>query len=284
MAYGYVAYIDEAGDFGLRHVVPIDGTGAASEWLVLSALLIRAANEQATVETLRQLRLAAKNNQSLDLHFRTLNDRQKKIVCDGLAGMDLRLFVVISNKQNMRRHRNDLAAGVSKTRAWFYWWLCRLLLERVTEFCEHRNIREGTPGQKVRIELSRRKDLKYTELTDYLTRLWVKDQNGELVLDKRKPVWSVLDFSQIYAFDHRSRAGLQLGDVVASAFYQAVNRDGVSIPNAQYAERLRDRVWSKNGQWVDEGFTVWPTTLRFLRLDEGQKQIFRHYGYPERKL
>jgi len=283
MSYGYVAYIDEAGDFGLRRVAPIDGNGA-SEWLILSALVIRAANERATVDGLRRLRLAARNSQPSALHFRTLNDGQKATVCDGLAEMDLRLFVVISNKQNMRRHRNDLAAGVSNTRAWFYWWLCRLLLERVTEFCARRNEIDKTPGQKVRIELSRRKDLRYTELTDYLTRVWIKDQNGELVLDKRKPIWSVLDLNQIYAFDHRTRAGLQLGDVVASAFYQAVNRDGVSIPDAQYAERLRGRVWSRNRQWVDEGFTVWPTTLRFLRLDENQKRVFRHYGYSEGKL
>jgi hypothetical protein len=109
--YGYIAYIDESGDFGLRNVYPIDPRGA-SEWLIVSAVVIRAEIEASLVDGLRQLRIDAKNTQSPDLHFRTLGDRQKKIVCSGLAEMDARLFVVISNKRNMRRHRNELAAAV----------------------------------------------------------------------------------------------------------------------------------------------------------------------------
>jgi len=175
--YGYIAYIDESGDFGLRNVAPIDRRGA-SEWLVLSAVVIRAEAEPKIIEGLRLLRIAAKNTQGPDLHFRNLTDRQKRVVCAGLAVMDVRLFVVISNKRNLRRHKNDLAAAVSKTRAWFYWWMCRLLLERVTDFCERRNERAKTPKTKVRIELSRRRDLKYHELTDYLTRLWPRTRLG----------------------------------------------------------------------------------------------------------
>ena len=112
--YGYVAYIDEAGDFGLRNVAPIDHRGA-SEWLVVSGVVIRAAAESATVDRLRSLRVAARNVQSSALQFRTLGDRQTRIVCAGVAEMDLRLFVVISNKQNMRRHQNELASGISAT-------------------------------------------------------------------------------------------------------------------------------------------------------------------------
>jgi len=38
-SYGYVAYIDEAGDDGLRAVKPISNPGS-SEWLVLSAVVL----------------------------------------------------------------------------------------------------------------------------------------------------------------------------------------------------------------------------------------------------
>jgi hypothetical protein len=54
--YGYIAYVDEAGDFGLRNVSPIDRSGA-SEWLILSAVVIRAEKEGETVAALRQARL-----------------------------------------------------------------------------------------------------------------------------------------------------------------------------------------------------------------------------------
>jgi hypothetical protein len=281
--YGYIAYIDESGDFGLRNVAPIDRRGA-SEWLVLSAVVIRAEVEPKIVEGLRLLRIAAKNTQSSDLHFRNLTDRQKRVVCAGLAAMDVRLFVIISNKRNMRRHKNELAAFVSNTRSWFYWWMCRLLLERVTEFCERRNERTKTPNVKVRLELSRRNYLRYQELSGYLTRLWLKDQAGELIVYKRVPKWPLLDFNQIFAFDHGSRAGLQLADVVASSFFQAVNREATVTANSEFAEALRERVWSKgpreNPRWLDEGFTLFPHTLSALNLDESQKRVFRFYGYP----
>ena len=39
-SYGYVAYIDEAGDPSVRTVLPIDPNGA-SEWLVIAATLVR---------------------------------------------------------------------------------------------------------------------------------------------------------------------------------------------------------------------------------------------------
>lgn len=224
VACKYVAFIDEAGDFGLRYIAPVDQRGA-SEWLILSAVVIRATNENASIEWLKQMRAAAKNTQSTNLHFRRLNDRQKKIVCSALSDLDVRLFVVISNKQNMRRHKNELAASVSKTRSWLYWWMCRLLLERVTDFCERRNRLENTPGQIVRLILSKRNDLWYWELSNYLARLWAQDRNGTIFLPKRTPKWSVIDFKQIFAYEHGERAGLQFADVVASAFYEAVNRD-----------------------------------------------------------
>jgi hypothetical protein len=277
--YAYIAYIDEAGDFGLRNVVPVDQRGA-SEWLIISAAVIRQSIEPQIVDGLRQLRLAAKNTQSPALHFRTLNDRQKKIICAGLAKMDVRLFVVISNKQNMRYYKNRFAASVSSTGAWFYWWMCRLLFERVSEFCEHRNDLAKTPGAKIRFEFSRRTDLDYSEFTGYLSRIWAQEQP---FLKKRIPRWSVIDLQQIHALDHRTRAGLQLADIVASAFYRAVNRDGVAAPNAVYAEALKPRIWSKNGDWFEEGVKVFPYPLRFPKLDDSQKRIFRFYGYPPDK-
>jgi hypothetical protein len=40
---GYIAYIDESGDDGIARVAPLDPNGA-SEWFVLSALVVRNSN------------------------------------------------------------------------------------------------------------------------------------------------------------------------------------------------------------------------------------------------
>jgi len=52
LPYSYIAYIDEAGDDGIRKVRPIDPNGA-SEWLVLSAIVIRASREKELIDCLR---------------------------------------------------------------------------------------------------------------------------------------------------------------------------------------------------------------------------------------
>jgi hypothetical protein len=277
--YRYIAYIDEAGDFGLRNIAPIDPRGA-SEWLVLAAVVIRADSEPSLISEFRRLRIAIKNIQSVAMHFRSLSDRQKKSVCSWVASVNSRLSVVISNKQNMRRHRNRRAAHVSHTSAWFYWWMRRLLLERVTEFCERRNDRDDTPRAKVRVELSRHTDLKYRELTSYLAKLQLQEAP---VVAKRVPRWSVVDLQQFHPFDHDTRAGLQLADVVASAFYRSINRIDRAVPKPEYAEALREKVWSKSGEWFDNGFSVFPVPLSYPKLDEDQKRIFRFYGFPEDK-
>lgn len=277
---GYIAYIDEAGDFGLRRVSPVDHRGA-SEWLMVSGVVVRASNERLVPRWVNEMRIAAKNTQSPDLHFRTLGDRQKKIICKSVAELDLRLFIAISNKQNMRQYRNGFAASVSNTKAWFYWWMCRLLLERITAFCAARNTQENTPNQKLRVEFSRRLDLRYSELTDYLTRIWA--QGKQTYLNKRTLDWSVVDLNQFHAYDHCARAGLQLADVVASAFYQSVNRDNSARCNPEYAKMLAPRVWTVDGSWFDNGVKVFPVPLRYPGLEERQKEVFRFYGYPDGK-
>jgi len=93
-----------------------------------------------------------------------------------------------------------------------------------------------------------------------------------------------MDLKEIHAFDHRTRAGLQFADIVASAFYQAVNRDNKAICNPEFAKLLRPRVWGgPNRNWFDSGFKVFPVPLKFPNLNEQQKEVFQYYGYPSDK-
>jgi hypothetical protein len=278
---GYIAYIDESGDIGLRTVVPLDANGA-SEWLIVSAMVVRSENEREVAKWLRAMREKARSTQSPDLHFKTLSDRQRHIICGELAECDARLFVVISNKQNMRQHRNDRAARMGQSKHYIYWFLCRLLLERVTEFCEARNDLAGTPGRRLRVEFSKRSDLNYTHLSNYLTKLWIQDER--VFLNKKTLRWSVFDPHEIYAYDHRTRAGLQLADAVASAFYRAVNRDAETPCNSDFAKLLKPRVWAgKKGNHFDTGFKALPFPMRVANLDADQKDVFNAYGYPAEK-
>lgn len=79
--YDYIAYIDEAGDDGLRAVKPRSFPGS-SEWLVLSAVVIRAENESKVAGWVKDIRSGFRSNQAKALHFVDLSDANKIATCN----------------------------------------------------------------------------------------------------------------------------------------------------------------------------------------------------------
>jgi hypothetical protein len=134
--YYYIALIDEAGDPGLRRVRPRDEPGA-SEWLVFGCVLIQAFRDRETVDWVRSILKNIGMGNAQELHFRELAEWRKSLVCQQLATYPLRLFSLLSNKKNMRGHKNPAAAAKSpaiSANQYFYNFCVRLLLERVTDY------------------------------------------------------------------------------------------------------------------------------------------------------
>ncbi len=194
--------------------------------------------------------------------------------------MRLRCFVVMSNKKNMRRHLNPRAAKV-RSLNYFYCWLTRLLLERVTEFCHTRTKIDYGNVRPVRIEFSHREGFSYGQLKAYLYKLRMQSTGNALYLSKGDLAWPVVDLDQIHSYDHRQRAGLQLADCVASAFHEsvAIKPDGTCKPD--YAKCLKSRMWCPNGRYFDKGIKTAPFDLRIAKLAQQQREIFEFYGYPK---
>ncbi|MCK1756122.1 DUF3800 domain-containing protein [Bradyrhizobium sp. 137] len=271
----YVAYIDESGDDGVASVRPIDPAGA-SEWFVLSALVVRAEAQRETVwvrDILKQIRL----EQRRTLHFQPLDDWRRTLVCANIATLPVRCFAVISNKTNMHGYRNKKAEATSAIagRTWFYWWITRLLLERVTDYCERRALRDYGEPRTVRLEFARRRGLRYAHLRAYLYWLRMQSQAGELYLQRGDLKWSVIDpINQVAAYDSSERAGLQLSDTIASAFYQSVNGPA---PDYSYALALKPRMARRpDGQIFDYGLKLMPSGY-LQRAGLQQRKIFELY-------
>jgi len=91
--YDYIAYIDESGDDGLKAVKPRKSPGS-SEWLILSAVVVRASNESKVAEWVRDIRSGFRSKQAKALHFADLSPPNKRAACEKIAGLDLRCFVV----------------------------------------------------------------------------------------------------------------------------------------------------------------------------------------------
>jgi hypothetical protein len=190
---GYIAYIDEAGDLGLKSIRTRCRRGA-SEWLIMAAIVVRAEREYELNGRVRQVIASLDQHQAKQLHFRQLPEHKKGSVCRQLAAMDVRIFVFISHKRNMQNYRNLHAerSGVNRT-AWSYAWYSRVLMESVTDYCGRRSLKDYGSRHLVRCEFSQTGGVKLDELRAYYK--YIKDQ-AALGLSFRNEFplcWDVVD-------------------------------------------------------------------------------------------
>jgi hypothetical protein len=81
------------------------------------------------------------------------------------------------------------------------------------------------------------------------------------------------------AATHKSSEGAQLADVVASAFYQAIDTLTPTKWNNEFAKLLKSVVAKEDGHYFNYGFALQPTPPSKARLTDQQKEIFEFYGY-----
>ena len=274
---GYIAYIDEAGDDGLR-VIKSAQTRGASRWLVISAVLVKADKDEQVGPWLRSIVRSLEQPQITHLHFYTLKHDKKLAVCQEVAGLPIRLFVAMSHKQNMQGYVNLAAeqAKVNKT-AWFYCWMSRLLLERVTAYCGARCQKDYGEPRSLRIEFSDRGGVKIDDVAAYYKYLSEQSKMGLLYNPYFDLDWSVMDTNQMMSRPNKMRAGLQLADVVASAFFQAVEPDTRGQVTPSYAKVLQPRMaLNKHGRILGHSLKIMPRWIP-SRLPIEQREIFDFY-------
>lgn len=279
--YGYIAYIDEAGDPGLKRVRPIDENGA-SEWLVLSAVVVKAEREAEVLEWSQEIVQALGITQRRDLHYRTLSPTRKRVAGEMIAKKPLRAFAVCSNKKNMRQYHNPRAAKVP-SQQWFYNFCIRLLLERVTAFCVRRTQEDFGKVMPIKIEFSERGGIRYSQTSAYQHYLREQQRGGKIYLKTREPVMAMLDWTLMEQFPHGERAGLQLADFVASSFYQAIDTLGPGEWNCEPAQALQRIMAKENGAYRNFGVALFPTPQAKGKLTDEQRTLFEFYGYDPKK-
>jgi hypothetical protein len=273
----YIAFIDEAGDPGLNTVRPIDASGG-SEWLCLGAVVIRAKHDADVVKWVRSIQVKADIRNRPDLHYRNLPDFRKRIVCSELAKLPVRAFVLASNKKNMRRYRNLRAERV-KSQQWFYNYCLRLLLERVTHFSYQHARSESVDDRFLKIIYSERGGHSYGQTIAYQELLKNQAKAGSLVLTKGRIMWEVLDWRLAEPASHKSNAGAQLADIVASSFYQAIDTLPPTKWNNEFAKLLKPVVAKNDNIYFNYGLALQPTPPSKAKLTDQQKEIFEFYGY-----
>jgi len=282
--YHYVAYIDESGDPGLNKVKPRSPTGS-SEWLIVSAAVIPAECEPEVKIWVAEMMAAMNSHQLRDIHFQKLRPDKKALVCSYLAQKRLKLFVLISNKQNMQGYQNTRAAKVPSN-SWFYCWMTRVLLERVTDFVEAASIKRYGEPKLVKLEYSERGGLSYSQMHAYYEWLKMKSAGGSvpLYLPWGNLAWTVMHPELLAVYNHTERDGLKLPDIAASAFFKALDVHDTGACDASFAKLLTPAMAKSHDGGLICGYGVkllpnWKT-LDTFSVPEDQRAILRHFGYP----
>jgi Protein of unknown function (DUF3800) len=240
---GYIAYIDEAGDDGIKKIRTETEKGG-SEWLVISALVIHAENEPQLFPWLKEIIAKQRRGHQLQyLHFHKLDHTGKISACSCLAEHQVYLFSRISNKINIENYVNKAAekVNINKT-ARFYAWMSRLLLEQISNFIAQRTYIDYGHVTKLRVEFSDRGGLEIKQFRNYFDYLRSQSLTGTLYIDQYDLDWSVIDTQEMHSFANKDRAGLQLADTVASAFYCGLEKLTDEPPTPEYARLLEPRM------------------------------------------
>jgi hypothetical protein len=276
--YEFIAFIDEAGDPSLKRVRPIDEKGG-TEWMVISAVLVSRANEKNLDAWLHETAARISDPGTNILKFSKRSPEERLIICRHLAELPIRIFVVASNKRNMRGHRNARAEKIP-SKQWFYNWLTRLLVERITDYCHRRADRHGLSRRHVKFVFSKAGGHSYSQTRAYLQYLKMQTAGRTAFLKRRSVSVDVMDWALVEEFPHFKKAGLQYADIPASAFYQAIDNLDTGPCNVRYAEALAPRIaMDENDIIKDYGVTIQPFKEWEIPIGEDQREIFRFYGY-----
>lgn len=268
---GYIAYIDEAGDDGLGKIKTRSEKGA-SEWMVISAILIKANREKEIFDWVKNIIKGLNQHQITYLHFRALSGEKKNSVCLQISSLHLRIFVLISHKKNMEQYRNVRAekAKVNKT-AWFYCWMTKLLMERVTAYCGSRTNRDYGEARSIRCEFSDRGGVNIDDIKNYYKYIGNQGRMGMLYNDKFDLDWSVTDPNEMYSYPNKMRAGLQLADIAASAFFAGLEPTENGLTTPEYAKLLLPRICQdRKNRRYGFGVKLMPVWVPNLPLEQAE--------------
>lgn len=245
MSHSFVAYIDESGDDGIGNFRQPGAHGGASNWLVISALVLRQTNELDAVSWRDGIGALMPEKRSRSIHFANMNHGQRVAATRSLGQRPIRTVSVLSNKRT-------IPDGVYREKNQLYFYLTRYLLERVSWLCRDLRPKVHQGDGRVKITFSRRGGMSYPDFRDYLQRL--KDSADPDI----KVHWPVIDIDGIDAKDHSTHAGLQLVDTVASAFASGVEPDKYGNCECRYAENLKRVVYERNGNFLSYGVKIVP--------------------------
>lgn len=257
----FVVYIDESGDEGFQF-----GAGS-SQWFVLSAVIVRRAEDLQTVKLVDVVRAQLRKPPRKPLHFRRLKHEQRVPFVDRVARADLCASSVLIHKPSLSQPETF------REPHGLYFYAVRYLLERTSWYCRDQRTQHDVGDGSAQVVFSHRSGLPYRDMREYLALL--NRESG--ALDVRID-WSAIKTDQIVAVTAGRRMGLQIADAVAGSMFYAVEPTQWGYTEDRYACILRPVVYSHAGRYLGYGLKFFPNEVEALVDSEDQFAWVRsHY-------
>lgn len=252
--HSFVVFIDESGDEGFVFRDDPDNPDdrGSSRWLVLSAVVFHAASELSEgklIET-AQRKLGSRSNKPL--HYSKLSHDKQVAYAGIISGARMKLVTVLV-------HKPSLYAPSFSEKHVLYRYVSKFLLERVSWMCRDRfndqSLSRCAGSGRAYVVFSNRRTMSYEDLRDYLRTL-KRNGNGDSMID-----WNVVDPEDVDSKPHEELRGLQFADVVASAYWNAVEPNKFGHTDDQSARLLRSKIyhWDDSNKRLCDGLKVWPS-------------------------
>lgn len=240
-------YIDAAGDEGLVFDHPGHDS---SRWLILAAVASRRENDLVVVRLMDKVRDLLERSSRQQVHYVKLRHAQKIAYAREVDRVQLRTVSVVIHKPPI--HSPEVFQSRMHR---LYRYATRLLLERISWLCrDHR--RSGYGDGQAEVIFSNRGQMSYKLLQHYLERL---REDPQVQVD-----WSVINPDRIRAIQHDQRAGLQVGDAVASGAFAALNPNRFGDTEVRYLHALLPVAYRRRGKLLGYGLKFWPEGLARL--------------------
>lgn len=267
-------YIDEGGDNGVKDGLRYHGT--RHEWFTLGAYVVRTEQSHGLVSLRDELLREANVRQADNLHYYKLKEDRRQQVCDILGTRSARAFCFASHKTNMREHINPRLGMIEAEK--FYRWCCRLLLERVMEFALLDAKIKGYTAAPLELIFSENAALNYEGLFGYFETVSQQARIGQFTLKPKCWAPDLMNRAHWKAKSHAKLAGLQLADIVASAFLQGANNAAANHNPAPAKSLSAIIAKDPQGSHRNAGVTLWPLKHQ-ANIPPGARPLFEHFGY-----
>ena len=186
------------------------------------------------------------------------------------------------------REYNDDGTSFSTTprrKLWYSHSVLKYLLERATEWCAIRSLRDYGEHRPVQITIAQRGGF-YLEKFKFHLERDRRNWMGRTGVHHRYLAWPVIDLDLITTAPATNVAGLQLADIVSGSFSRAVDERKFETCDPRFVCNLGPRISRKGParQIAGWGITGLPWDLWQANLSTEQQSAFRMFGYRNEKL